>query len=208
MSEEAITRQGPQPKLLTLGYRLQNWKKYRRPIFLVCILAVALVACSGGVSGTGGNEPSSRDLAEDFTITMYTGASQVGGEEINFADLRGKPVVLNFWAGLCPPCRAEMPDLQEFYNESSDRAVLIGVDVGRFTGLGDNDDARNLLESLSITYPTGYTGDGSVMQDYGVVSMPTTVFINSEGEVFRKWSGALNRQKLDEITNEMLNQEG
>jgi thiol-disulfide isomerase/thioredoxin len=180
-------------------------------VFLFAVLTLLIVACGSVASKGPGieetNGADSRDVAADFPINIYTGASTVGGEEIVFSDLRGKPVVLNFWAGLCPPCRAEMPDLQEFYGEFDGRVTLIGIDVGQFTGLGNQDDARDLLESLAITYPTGFTNDGSVMQDYAVLSMPTTVFITSEGKVFRKWSGALNRQTLAEITNEMLNQE-
>ena len=66
------------------------------------------------------------------------------------------------------------------------------------------EDALNLLNGLGITYPTGFTTDGTVIKEFGVFSMPTTLFISSDGEVFRKWSGALNLDKLVEITNEML----
>jgi len=187
-------------------------------LILVAFLAVLQVAC-GGIStselasnstadaGPRAKAESASDSVSDFPITVYTGADTLGGSEITFSDIKGQPVVLNFWAGLCPPCRAEMPDLQEFYDEFQDRTVMIGIDVGQFTGLGDEDDANNLLEALKITYPTGFTSERAVMRDYGVVSMPTTVFITSKGQVFRKWSGALNREKLAEITNEMLDQE-
>ena len=187
-------------------------------LMLGVILAVLQPAC-GGISTSdlpaGSTEDAGArataelvsDLVSDFPITVYTGADTLGGSQINFSDLRGQPVVLNFWAGLCPPCRAEMPDLQEFYDEFQGQTVMIGIDVGQFTGLGNQDDAKSLLEALKITYPSGFTSERAVMRDYGVFSMPTTVFITSEGQVFRKWSGALNREKLAEITNEMLSQE-
>jgi thiol-disulfide isomerase/thioredoxin len=183
-------------------------------LMLGAILAVLQVACGGistsemaaGSTGDAGARATAESVS-DFPITVYTGADTLGGSEINFSDLRGQPVVLNFWAGLCPPCRAEMPDLQEFYDEFQDRTVMIGIDVGQFTGLGNQGDAKSLLEALKITYPTGFTRERAVMRDYGVFSMPTTVFITSEGQVFRKWSGVLNREKLAEITNEMLSQE-
>ena len=187
-------------------------------LMLGVILVVLQTAC-GGISTSelpaGSTEDAGArataelvsDLVSDFPITVYTGADTLGGSQINFSDLRGQPVVLNFWAGLCPPCRAEMPDLQEFYDEFQGQTVMIGIDVGQFTGLGNQDDAKSLLEALKITYPSGFTSERAVMRDYGVFSMPTTVFITSEGQVFRKWSGALNREKLAEITNEMLSQE-
>lgn len=203
---DAQTRVLSKNQVLFLRRNQPSWS-----LVLFAMFTVVLAACGGatnnGLGIEGGNRAGSREVAADFAIKIYTGASSVGGEEIDFSDLRGKPVVLNFWAGLCPPCRAEMPDLQEFYEEFGDRVTLIGVDVGQFTGLGDQDDARELLESLAITYPTGFTNDGSVMQDYAVLSMPTTVFITSEGAIFRKWSGALNRQTLTDVTNEMLGQE-
>lgn len=186
-----------------LGFLRRNTSGW---LMLLAMLSVLLVACGGSASSDPASGPTA-DLVSDFPVTVYTGADTLGGAEINFSDLHGQPVVLNFWAGLCPPCRAEMPDLQEFYDEFQDRTVMVGVDVGQFTGLGTQDDAQALLDALEITYPTGFTTQGTVIQDYGVFSMPTTVFITSEGKVFRKWSGALNRDKLAEITNDMLSQE-
>ena len=159
-------------------------------------LAAVLTGCSGGAAQL--------DLATDFPMTMYTGSAAVGGDEISFADLRGKPIALNFWAGLCPPCRAEMPDMQDFYDENHQDILLVGIDVGPYIGLGDSNDAKALLESLGIQYPTGSTSQGSIMQDYGVLTMPTTIFITPQGEIFRKWSGPLKKEKLVELTREML----
>ena len=146
-------------------------------------------------------------LAKDFSFTLYQGEQELGAEKLNLAELRGKPVVLNFWAGLCPPCRAEMPDLQRFYEETQDEVVMLGIDVGRFNNLGGRRDARNLLKELDITYPAGFTGDGSVMRKYEVISMPTTVFINSKGEVFHSWSGIITRDILGSLTDSMANAE-
>ena len=159
-------------------------------------LAAVLTGCSGGAAQL--------DLATDFPMTMYTGSAAVGGDEISFDDLRGKPIALNFWAGLCPPCRAEMPDMQDFYDENHQDILLVGIDVGPYIGLGDRNDAKALLESLGIQYPTGSTTQGSIMQDYGVLTMPTTIFITPQGQIFRKWSGPLNKGKLVELTQEML----
>ncbi len=171
---------------------------------LVAIVVVALLS-SNGPSGN----PAAEDdgLATNFSFTLYQGEQELGGEKLNLADLRGKPVVLNFWAGLCPPCRAEMPDLQRFYEETQDEVVMLGIDVGRFNNLGGRRDARNLLKELDITYPAGFTGDSSVMREYQVISMPTTVFINSKGEVFQSWSGIITRDILASLTDSMANAE-
>ena len=189
---------------------LQKPHKYGlRGRWLLPLLALALflAACAGPASNTSGdNSPAASDAAQDFAFTLYQGSDKLGGESLNFSDLKGKPVVLNFWAGLCPPCRAEMPDLQDFYNESNGRVTLVGIDVGQFTGLGRQDDARALLRELGVTYPAGFTNDGSVMAGYKVLSMPTTVFVSPNGEVFRTWAGVLNKEVLTRVTNEMLAQ--
>ena len=75
-----------------------------------------------------------------------------------------------------------------------------------FTQLGSREDAKSLLAELGVTYPAGYTEHDGVIADYGVLSMPTTVFIDRSGDVFRKWAGVLDRDTLERITNEMLSQ--
>ena len=142
----------------------------------------------------------------DFTFTLYQGQDRLGAESLNFSDLQGKPVVLNFWAGLCPPCRAEMPEFQEFYDDHHDRVVLLGIDVGQFTSLGSRDDAQALLKELGVTYPAGFTEESAIMRNFKVLGMPTTVFVDSEGKIFRSWTGALNLKTLSGITDEMLAQ--
>ena len=185
--------------------------KLRYLIPLAMILTVAAIACGGSSSSStsivGDGASSSGDQAPDFSITLYQGQDVVGGEEISLHSLFGdKPIVLNFWAGLCPPCRAEMPDLQEFNGKFEDRALLLGIDLGQFLGLGNQKDAQELLNELEVTYPAGFTADGNVIQDYRVLGMPTTIFIDIDGNIFNKWTGALNVSILEEKTLEMLNQ--
>ena len=100
-----------------------------------------------------------------------------------------------------------MPDFQEFYEENKERVTLVGIDVGQFTGLGDQDAAKALLKELGVTYPAGFADDAGVMRAYKILAMPTTVFISSNGELFRTWGGVLNKEKLAEVTNDMLQQE-
>lgn len=175
----------------------------------IAVLAVALIAVvvAFGLPGLGAPDEIPGTSLANFDISLYQGERELGSDELDFAQLQGQPIVLNFWAGQCPPCRAEMPDLQRFYDEYRDDVLLLGVDVGRFSGLGSRRDAQNLLDELRITYPTGSTNKRSIMRDYQVVSMPTTVFIDSNGEVFRRWSGALNRDILRQITDQMLARE-
>jgi len=149
---------------------------------------------------------TNEDLARDFQITAYQGEDVLGGQEIKFSDLlaQGNPVVLNMWAGLCPPCRAEMPDLQEVYEEHKDRVLLFGLDIGPFVGLGSREDGQALLEELNITYPAGTTFDADAVRDYQVLGMPTTYFIKPNGEIINQWTGLLTKDKTIELVEELL----
>ena len=147
------------------------------------------------------------DLAYSFPVTMFQGQDEVGGDMVELGELLGKrPMVINFWAGLCPPCRAEMPDFQAFYEDFNDRVLLLGIDLGQFTGLGTQQDATDLLADLQVTYPAGFTEDGAVIKEYRVLGMPSTIFIDANGEVFHTWTGPLNEETLKEKTLEMLEQ--
>ena len=176
----------------------------------VSILAMAIMllatACSGGASD-GGSQPSEPvETIYDFNISLYQGSDALGGATVAVSDLRGQPVVLNFWAGLCPPCRAEMPEFQGFADEYEGRAVLVGVDLGQFFALGSEADAVALLGELGVTYPAGATDDGNVVRELGVLGLPATFFVAADGSLHRKWQGVLNGEKLAEITDEMLAQ--
>lgn len=180
-------------------------------VALAAILAVVLMlACNGDVSTEtdGATAPItdaavSTGLETDFSFTLYQGEEVLGASVVQVSDLLGKPTVVNFWAGLCPPCREEMPHFQEFYDEFEERISFVGVDVGQFTNLGSQDDAKELLSDLEVTYPAGFTEDGQAVREY-VTGMPTTVFITTQGDVFRSWTGYLSKDKLTEITEEMI----
>ncbi len=166
-------------------------------IIVAAGLLVTLAAC-GGSSANG-------EMAKDFPIIVYQGQEALGTNSATFRQVlaQGKPVILNFWAGQCPPCRAEMPDLQSFYDQHKGQVLLFGVDVGPFTLLGTREDAQALLRELDITYPAGSTEDAGVIQAYGVQGMPSTVFIKPNGEIHRKWTGILGEKKLEELAGEL-----
>ena len=198
-------------------------KKSRQMPKLIGVAAVALfalAACTAPAqpsADTSATSPS-RDAAVsqsnghvdqlplDFQLAVYQGDDLLGGQEVEFSDVvgQGKPVVLNFWAGLCPPCRVEMPDLQVVHEEFGDEVLLVGVDVGTFTGLGNEQDGRDLLQEVGVTYPAGTTANADVMRAYQVIGMPTTVFLTPHGEIHEKWTGLLTQEKLEELVQDLL----
>jgi len=182
--------------------------KFRSKFTLLGILVVGaliLAACGGGDGVDDSNQPSG-DLAQDFSIIVYQGEGVLGASSLSLNQMLalGKPVVLNFWAGLCPPCRAEMPDLQRVHDRFSDRILLFGLDVGPFVLLGTQEDGKELLNELEITYPAGTTEDAKVVQAYEIRGMPSTFFIKPNGEIQKKWTGLLNESKMAELIEDLI----
>ena len=147
-------------------------------------------------SGSGG----------DFSFEVYQGSEILGGDQVNFSDVLalGKPVVLNFWAGDCPPCRAEMPAFQRVYERLEGDVIFLGLDVGVFTGLGTRDSALRLLNELQITYPAGAPPNRTSVVRYSVLSMPTTVFFDSSGQMLDRVDGAMSEFRLATKIDELL----
>ncbi len=189
-----------------------------RLIALVIASSALLAACGGtvvdttepptfSVSSEGPSTNSKINLElPDMTITAYQRADLLGGEEVHLSELvsQGKPVVLNFWAALCPPCRAEMPDIQRVFDQRGGEVTIVGIDIGPQQFLGSREDAKRLLVDLGISYPVGTTFDESIVRDFRLVGMPTTFFIHADGSLLQTWSGLLTEAKINEFIDEML----
>jgi thiol-disulfide isomerase/thioredoxin len=188
------------------------------------VAAVLLVACgsaatelptpAGTVSGAAPAEQPRNttrvSVPADFQVQLYQGEEVLGGKDIQFSRIftQGQPVVLNFFAGLCPPCRAEMPDFQAVSGQYQGRVLLFGLDIGPFVGLGSRADGKALVQELGVTYPAGTTLDSKVVRAYQVLGMPTTVFLTPDGKVFRTWTGLLTRAKMVELFDQLLKASG
>ena len=174
------------------------------------LLALLLtVACGGGGSGetatSDEDDDADKEMAADFPIIVSQGQDILGSDQVAMASLVGeRPVVLNFWAAECPPCRAELPEFQEFHEEYGDRILVLGVDLGQFTNQGTPEQGLELLAELGVHIPAGYTEDAQILPKYTVLGLPTTVFINADGSIHNKWTGALNKETLIEKAEEML----
>ncbi|MBI2872140.1 MAG: TlpA family protein disulfide reductase [Chloroflexi bacterium] len=187
-------------------------KTGRTLAILVAALAgvVALAACSSArqpvYPATPISPEAARGLAPDFQFIAYQGQNVLGGNQASLYSLlrKGKPVVLNMWAGECAPCRREMPDLQAVYDSYKGRFILFGLDVGPFTGLGSREEGKALLQELEITFPAGTTYDAEVVRDYEILGMPTTFFIKPNGEIVRKWTGLMDKGKFTELVESLL----
>ncbi len=138
-----------------------------------------LVGNDGSVSTIGlidDRMPEVGSPAPDFVLPSLD-----GGEPISSQDFRGKTIVLNFWASWCPPCRAEMPDFQELWEErqESDDLVILAVD---FLAEDTVEAASAFVEEFELTFPVVTdTPDSDVAERYGVRGLPATFFIDRNG---------------------------
>ena len=124
--------------------------------------------------------------APTFALDLY------GGGELRFRPDFGTPVVLNFWASWCPPCREESPLLERTWRQYEGRGVLfVGVDTQDV-----EEDALAYIEEFGLSFPNGLDADGEITVAYGVVGLPVTFFIGSDGVVKRRWVGALTESQL------------
>lgn len=127
------------------------------------------------------------DRAYDFYL------EDLDGNAVSLSDFRGKKVFLNFWASWCPPCRVEMPHLQEFSEENED-VMILGVNVT--TSESNLDNVEEFVDEFGITFPTLY-GTEELFYLYYVESLPTSYFIDSKGIVNEAVVGPVTKDILE-----------
>jgi cytochrome c biogenesis protein CcmG/thiol:disulfide interchange protein DsbE len=102
-----------------------------------------------------------------------------GNGKLDLASLRGKAVVLNFWASWCAPCKSEAPVLEKAWQQHrADGLVVLGIDAQDFKG-----DARRFVHKHGITFPVVYDGHGSTLGHYGITGFPETYFVDRRGRI-------------------------
>ncbi len=127
--------------------------------------------------------------APDFTVY------DLEGNEVKFSELVGKPIVLNFWASWCGPCKSEMPDFQKVYEEYKDEIQFVMVNL---TDGSDEtvEKASAFVEEHGYTFPVYYDTKLEAAYAYGVNSVPRTYFIDKEGNLVLQAQGMLSAEKL------------
>ena len=144
---------------------------------------------SDNSAGSGESEPE-KVPAPDFTVY------DLEGNAVHLSDFIGKPVVLNFWASWCGPCKMEMPDFQETYLELGEEIIFLMVNM--------TDGSRETVEKASgfiaeqeYTFPVFYDTESNAAATYGVYSLPTTFFIDANGYAIAQATGAINMDTLE-----------
>jgi peroxiredoxin len=174
-------------------------KKVIAVVVLIALLGVAIVQAmdkkaepenaSQEAANMGGLKVGAK--APDFELKT------LAGDTVKLSDLKGKKVMLNFWATWCPPCKAEMPAMEEFHKEAGDEVVILAVNIDPHL------DVKAFVDENGITFPIPLDAEDKVNETYQVLSIPTTYFIDTKGNIGNKFIGAMNLDAMKQYTKDL-----
>ncbi len=136
--------------------------------------------------------PTEGETAPDFELTS------LDGQPVRLSDYRGKKVILNFWATWCPPCKAEMPHMQKFYEDNKDNGIevlavnLTSIDKGEKS-------VASFIEEYELTFPIPMDRDGKIGSQYRAVTIPTSYIIDTEGIIRKKVVGPMDEAMMEKL---------
>lgn len=165
---------------------------------------VSMLSLLGWVAGQKGAPPIASGNAPEFELKTFDGPT------LRLSELRGQPIVLNFWASWCQPCREEAPLLQAVWQKYRDQGLLvIGVDY-----VDTESEALKYIKEFGITYPTGPDVGTKISHDYRITGVPETYFITREGKLlggkdsngrpYGNWIGPIPDYALQERVKKLL----
>lgn len=187
----------------SLAGRLMAWASWLVVLAILGLLGYALLTGAGQPGRPSGvvinNQVASLALldrpAPDFSLTLFG-----TGETLHLSDLRGKVVVLNFWASWCPPCRQEAPTFERVWQAYKDRdVVFVGVDIW-----DTDEEAAKFLQEFGLTYPNGPDPIGQIAIDYGLTGIPETYFITRDGMIAQKAIGIVQEETFEQAIETLL----
>jgi peroxiredoxin len=175
-------------------------------IALVGGIFVAFNAASGNddvttvsdAANSSGLEPApiAGHPAPDFTLRT------LNGEQVSLSDFRGQPVIINFWATWCGPCRIEMPEFQEAFAEhQADGLIVLGVNL---TERDSVNAVPGFLDEFGLTFPVVLDEGGEVANTYKVFGQPASIFVDQNGDVHQVFYGPVNKAFIDARVGELL----
>ena len=161
-------------------------------IALVSGILIALVAAGLTAFGNPAVRANPTAHAAPAPAKVFTLPRLGGGLDVALAGDAGQPVIINFFASWCFPCRKETPLLAGFYRSHHGRVLVIGVDANDKSAA-----ALRFVHAHGVQYPVGFDPTASVTLSYGVVALPQTFFLNARHQIVRHVIGALTQRELD-----------
>jgi len=164
---------------------------------LIALAAMSLSSCGTGGGDSAGmprvspmvnTAPRVGDTAPDFVLTYPD------GRQVKLSDFRGQPVLVNFWATWCAPCRAEMPAIEAAYRRHKDRGfVVLAVNVGESASR-----VKSFVEQLGLTFPVALDSKGETALVYRVRAIPSSFFIDGNGVIVNRHLGSVSIQIIED----------
>ncbi|HYX44982.1 MAG TPA: TlpA disulfide reductase family protein [Acidimicrobiales bacterium] len=178
----------PAPFEPAAGPSRRRWRVWAAVGVASALLGVlALVLATVGSDTAPSSSTAGGDRAPAFRLPDVRDESG----PVSLEEFRGRPVVLNFWASWCVPCRNEMPALQEVSEEVQDRIAFVGVNHQ-----DSRDDAIAFLDETGVRFPAGYDPEGGTATAYGLYGMPTTIFVSPDGRILERHRGEISKAEL------------
>lgn len=164
---------------------------------LAVVAVVAAVALWAVVfrSGGSGDDLDQLDATRFNTLTF----TREDGSEGTLADFEGQPLVVNFFASWCAPCRAEMPDIQSTFEQAQGKVAFVGVNADV-----TEDAWRSFVAESNVSYPTVFQPDNEIFSELGLIGMPSTVLIKPDGTLAKLHSGIIDADELKKLIAENL----
>jgi peroxiredoxin len=149
-----------------------------------------------GNSSNGKVKVEKGGIAPDFTLQT------VNGKSYKLSDFRGKKVLLNFFATWCPPCKGEMPQMEEFYKENKDKNVIV-LAVNLTTGETSPNVLPKFISNYGLTFPVLLDKQGDIGDIYQAFSIPTSYFIDKNGVIQDKMVGAMDKETMENLMSKV-----
>jgi len=137
-------------------YLLRRQHLIATGLLFAALIFVASIACGSLQDEMENGGRNSNELPEPpgFAFTVLQGEEALGGTDLMLSEraTQGKPMIVNFWGSLCPPCIKEIPEFQSLYEERMTQLLLLGMDVGHPVGMGSGNEGDAFVQELGITY--------------------------------------------------------
>ena len=173
----------------------------KKPLFIGIASIMTLISLTGAspliergaVIHTAGFDYSIEEGQSAPNINLQT----TTGEYARLSDYRGRKVVVNFWASWCPPCQEEMQAFENFFSLNKQKASLLSVNMTNAERTIN--DVRTFLQKSQLTFPVLLDVQGKTGEAYQILTLPTSIFIDSDGIIRKKWIGPLDEKTMDSI---------